>query len=93
MHSELKQQQAKLAKASKKDKKASLQESARLHEKELNALQSQVDQLGRDAEVVPFAAVSCDILFCCSPVTLLITIGDIHTSTTHSWHHLIHQVT
>ena len=58
VHSQLKQQQVQLADAYKKDKEASLQESARLHEKKLNALQSRIDQLGHDAEVLPFAAVS-----------------------------------
>lgn len=63
--SQLKEQQASLLLLSlivgannEADKKASLRESACLHEKEVSALQSRVDQLGRDAEVLSSAAVS-----------------------------------
>ena len=55
--SQLQQQQVTLAADYESNKQASLRESTRLHEKELSALQSQVDQLGHDAEVLPFAAV------------------------------------
>lgn len=58
-NSQLKEQQEKLVRKFEADREASLLESARLHEKEVTALQSQLDQLGCDTKVLPLISSCC----------------------------------